>query len=121
MVKHYVEYLYPGNITNQTSVSEIPRRAVKNIELSDDCIGFRFFDKTETVVDGEVLKGEKRNVSGWYYRGEKMTLQQAKTDYGKNFKTQIILSSMEDLGHTTIVKTKFGDFLPLKKEDKILT
>ena len=120
MVKHYVEYLYPGNIINQTSVSEIPRRIVKNIKLSDDCIGFRFFDKTETVVDGETLTGKKKNVSGWYYRGEEMTLQQAKESCRKNCRAEFLLSSIEDLGYTTIVKTKSGDYLPLKAEDKVI-
>ena len=35
MLKHYVEYLYPGIIVSETSVSEIAERDVSKVEISD--------------------------------------------------------------------------------------
>jgi len=33
----------------------------------DVVVKFRFFDKTEIEIDGETLRGEAKNYSGWYY------------------------------------------------------
>ncbi len=120
MLKHYVEYLYPDIIVSETSVSEIPERDVKKIELSDDCFGFRFFDRTVIVVDGETLTGDRKNVSSWYYQGEKMTLEQVKAAYGNDGKHDILISNMENNGYVSVVKTKFGQFMPLNDDDTVI-
>ena len=78
MLKHYVEFLYPGLFVSEASVEEIAERDVKKVELPDNCFGFCFFDRTVTVIDGQTLTGDRKNVSGWYYQGEKMTLEQVK-------------------------------------------
>ena len=110
MLKHYVEYLYPSIFVSETSVSEISERDVAKIELSDNCFGFRFFDRTVTFVDGEILTGERKNVSGWHYQGEKMTLEQVKATYGND----------ENNGYVSVVKTKFGQFMPLNDGDTVI-
>lgn len=84
MLKHYVEYLYPGILFSETSVKEVAERDVKAVDISDGCFGFRFFDRTVTVIDGETLTGDRKNVSGWYYQGEKMTLEQVKATHGSD-------------------------------------
>ncbi len=120
MLKHYVEYLYPGIIVSETSVSEIAERDVSKVEISDHCFGFRFFDRTVTVVDGENLTGDRKNISGWYYQGEKMTIEQVKATFGSDSKYDILISNMENNGYTSVVKTKFGQFMPLNDEDKVI-
>lgn len=120
MLKHYVEYLYPGIFVSETSVSEISERDVAKIELSDNCFGFRFFDRTVTIVDGEILTGERKNVSGWHYQGEKMTLEQVKATYGNDGKHDILISNMENNGYVSVVKTKFGQFMPLNDDDTVI-
>lgn len=120
MLKHYVEYLYPGIIVSETSVSEIPERDVKKVELPDGSFGFRFFDRTVTVVDGETLTGDRKNVSGWHYQGEKMTIEQVKATFGNDGKHRILISNMENNGYTAVVKTRFGQFLPLNDNDTII-
>lgn len=120
MLKHYVEYLYPGIFVSETSVSEISERDVSKVEISDNCFGFRFFDRTVTVVDGEPLFGDRKNVSGWHYQGEKMTIEQVKATFGNDSKYNILISNMENNGYTAVVKTKFGQFMPLNGEDKVI-
>ena len=120
MLKHYVEYLYPGIIVSETSVSEIPERDVSKVNISDRCFGFRFFDRTVTVVDGELLTGDRKNVSGWHYQGEKMTLEQVKATNGNDGKYDILISNMECNGWSTVVKTKFGQFMPLESDDTVI-
>ena len=116
MLKHFVERLYPGIICSETTVCEIPERDVKAVQLAGDCFGFRFFDKTVTVVDGETLTGSRKNVSGWYYQGEKMTIDQVKATFGHD---AILISNMENNGYTEVVKTRFG-FMPLNDNDTVI-
>ena len=120
MLKHYVEYLYPGILVSETSIVEVAERDVKAVTIPDDCFGFRFFDRTVTVIDGEILTGDRKNVSGWYYQGEKMTLEQVKAIYGSDPKYRILIANMEGNGMGTVVKTKFGQFLRLYDNDTIL-
>ena len=120
MLKHYVEYLYPGILFSETSVSEISERDVSKVSISDNCFGFRFFDRTVTVVDGEILTGNTKNISGWYYKGEKMTLEQVKATYGNDDNYRILIFNMECNDVGAVVKTKFGQFMPLRDEDEVI-
>ena len=120
MLKHYVEYLHPGIFVSETSVSEIPERDVSKIEISDNCFGFRFFDRTVTVVDSEMLTGDIKNISGWYYRGEKMTLEQVKATFGNDSEYSSLISNMECNDVGAVVKTKFGQFIPLNDGDEMI-
>jgi len=120
MLKHYVEYLYPGIIVSETSVNEIPERDVSKVDIPANCFGFRFFDRTVTVMDGETLTGDMKNVSGWHYQGEKMTLEQVKATYGNDGEHNILISNMENYGYAAIVKTKFGQFFPVRDGDTII-
>lgn len=120
MLKHYVEYLHPGIIVSETSVSEISERDVSKVEISDNCFGFRFFDRTVTVVDGEMLTGDRKNISGWHYCGEKMTLDQVKATFGNDSKYSILISNMECNDVRAVVRTQFGQFIPLNDGDQII-
>lgn len=120
MLKHFVEYLYPGIIVSETSVEEVAERDVKKVEVSDSCFGFRFFDRTVSVVDGETLTGDRKNVSGWFYQGERMTLNEVKERFGNDRNYSILISNMENNGYDAVVKTRFGQFMPLNKEDTVI-
>lgn len=120
MLKHYVEYLYPGIIVSETSVEEISERDVSKVELSDNCFGFRFFDRTVTVIDGETLTGDRKNISGWHYKGEKMTLEQVKANYGSDRNYETLIWNMENNDYPAVVKTKFGQFMPMNNDDTVI-
>ena len=120
MLKHYVEYLSPGIFISETSVSEISERDVKKVEIPDNCFGFRFFDRTVTVIDGEMLTGDRKNISNWYYKGEKMTLDQVKETFGNDSKYKNLIWNMEHNNYSAVVKTQFGQFMPLADGDKII-
>lgn len=119
MLKHYVEFLTPGLIVSNSSVEEIAERDPNKVELSDGCFGFRFFDRTEVVVDGETLTGSRKNVSGWYYKGEKMTLDQVKA-VNNIGEYNILISNMECNHWDAVVKTDFGQFMELHKNDVVI-
>ena len=120
MLKHYVEFLYPGLFCSEASVEEIAERDVNKVELPDNCFGFCFFDRTVTVIDGQTLTGDRKNVSGWYYQGETMTLEQVKAVFGNDSNYRILISNMESNGYNAVVRTKFDQFMPLEDNDTVL-
>ena len=123
MLKHYVEYRCIGNLVSETQdyVYEIAERDVSKVNIEDDCFGFRFFDRTEMVVDGEILTGDRKNISGWYYIGEKITLEQIKATYGNTECIQNISNYMKYHNLTTCVKTKVKGYIyALNDEDQVI-
>lgn len=121
MLKHYVEYLFQSVLTSETSVSEITERDVINLsKIPDNCVGLRFFDRSATIVDGETLLGNKKNISGWFLRGEKMTLEQIKVAYGSDSKYETLIWNMENNHWHTAVRTRFGRFMIMESDDKII-
>ena len=120
MLKHYVEYMFPGVRVQETSVREIPERDVSMVKISDDHIAFRFFDRNEAVEDGEILAGNRKNVSGWHYLGEKMTLKQVVMTYGNDGKHNTLINSMVLEDWSAVVKARSGQFFPLMPEDTVI-
>lgn len=120
MLKNYVEFLSPGAHAIEHSVKEIPERDAKKVELSDTCFGFRFFDRTVINIDGETFTGERKNVSGWYYIGKKLTLKKLKAAFGNDENYRTLIFNMEIREFNAVVETKFGYFIPLHDDDKVL-
>lgn len=121
MLKHYVEFLYPGFFCSGISVEEIDERDAKKVKVPDNCYAFRFFDMTVTVVDGEILRGDRKNESGYYYyQAEKMTLEQVKTTFGNDWNYRNLISYMETYGYKEAIKTRFGYVKELNDNDIVL-
>ena len=118
--KHYVEYLHAAIPFFKTSVEEVSERVVENIVLDGDKLGFSFFDKTVAYTDTETLSGEPRNRSAWYYKGERMSLEDVKDMYGSEGIVVDAVSRLAEKGFTSFVKTPLGQFLPLFEEDTVL-
>ena len=114
MLKHYVEFLYPCISGCGTLVREISERDISKVDIPADCFVFRFFDRRETVEDGETLMGERKNISGVQYLGEIITLEQAKAAYWNDDKYNILIENMEQNPSAAVVlKTKSGRFIPI--------
>jgi hypothetical protein len=114
--KYYVEFLYPGMILAETSKEEITKTKFDNpvkIKLPDSSYGFRVMSREETEIDGELLKGEFKNCSGWYIAGEKFSLADVERSHGKH---SILYCNMKN-SYDYVVKTKFGNYVPLEKRD----
>ena len=116
-LKQYVTFYYPGILMNEKEVKLISSRRDK-IEIPKGSFGYRFFDRIETRVDGETLKGKPKNHSGIYYLGRKMSLAEVKKELPKE---KILISNMEGNGYKYVVKTIRGNFQPFEKRDKIIS
>jgi len=118
MLKHYIEFLYPGIFAAEGSAKEVSSRDPDKIKIPENCHGFRFYDRQETVAeDGETLSGEPKNYSGVYYRGRAMTLEDVKRELPNPCN---LIENMEGNGLKRVVRTIFGNFYPLQDLDQIL-
>lgn len=117
MTVFYIEYVYPGSFVSETTTEKVGTKQLPK-NLPDRTFGFRFFERTEMNDVEEKLVGKPRNYSGWYYVGKELTLEQVKSKYSDK---KILISNMESNKdyYNTVCETKFGQFIPMTKEDKI--
>ncbi len=117
-MKTYVEFFYPGSFVSEPSVQEVGNREAA-ITLPERAYAYRFFSRSEVEQYGEMLRGQPKYYSPTTFYGEAMTLEEVKaltpsSDY------RILVSNMECNGWSRVVRTKFGQFLPLNSEDVVL-
>ena len=116
-LKHYVIFYYPGSLMNEEEIKLISDRRNK-IEIPQGSFGYRFFDRTEVVLDGEELTGKPKNYSCMHYLGRKMSLAEVKKELPNE---KILIRNMEGSNYKYMVKTIRGNFQPFKKGDKIIS
>jgi len=118
--KHFVEFLSPGVFMSESSSKEVNSRDYSEVKIGNYCFGYRFYDRNEFshLDTGEILKGKSTNYSPWTYFGEVMTLAQVKKNVPDN---RILVANMTNNGYKKVVKTKFGQYIPLEPKDKVKT
>jgi hypothetical protein len=121
MTEHYyAEFLYYGIIVSETSLKEITREEYLNPEtvpVPKDSFGFRVMHRNEVIEEGDVLLGQYKNTSGWFYIGKKMS----KVDVCKEFGADSTLfRNMENNGYDYVVKSAFGQAFPLRGNDTVV-
>lgn len=109
MLKHYVEFLYPGLIVSESEEREVPSRDYKDLKkIPKNCFGFRFFDRVENTVDDEILYGQNKNYSKMYYpKANKYSLSEVKEQFPDH---NILISNMKNNGWKYVVRTRHGNF-----------
>ena len=116
-LKHYVEFLYLGIMFENTGVKKIKVRDSSKVTVPKDAYGYRFFDILESRCGNETLKGNPKNYSGAHYFGKVMTLDDVKREVPDSNSLQ---KNMINNNYDRVVKTRMGNFLPLKKEDMVI-
>ncbi len=116
MLKHYVEYFYPGIMVSETSVKEIPERINGNIGFPERCFGYRFYDVEVIQLPNEELRGKRKNISGMYYCGVEYSAEQIKINFPNE---RILLSNIRCNSYVRLVKTCMGNWQPLDDDDVV--
>lgn len=122
MLRHYVEFFYPGSFVAETEVEEVKSKDATKIQVPDGSYGFRFFDRQEITAENEkhepeTLYGKPKNYSGVFYFGRIMTLDDVKREMPD---ATILIGNMETNKWDKVVKTRCGNFQTFKEEDTIL-
>jgi hypothetical protein len=117
-LKHYVEFLYPGIFVSESSVNEVKDRDPDKVVVPKECFAFLFFDRTETIVDDEILVGKRKNESGRYYiNGVIYTLEQVKNQFPES---KILISNIQCNKWNKVIKTRAGNWQPFEKNDTVI-
>jgi len=116
-LKHYVMFLYPGIIVSKSSSRKIENRKSK-FKIPKGCFGYKLFDIHETKTeDGDTLLGKSKNYSETTYFGRLMTLEDVKREMPD---ADNLIRNMEGNGYNSVVKTKFGQYMPVNSGDKVI-
>lgn len=117
MLKHFVEFSFHGAFLSEYQVKEVTERNPELVTVPEGAFAYRFFDRTETSIDGEVLVGERKNISPLTYIGKEYTLEEVKDQFPE---CHILISNMEVNGWSRVVKTRCGNWQPLLEGDIVI-
>jgi hypothetical protein len=126
-VETYVELIHPGSFFSETSCRRVESRAPIDVSAKDlRAFGYRFFDVrvfSATREDGEMFETReaRSNVSRWTYAGEKLAradVELLERADGKRW--EILLSNMRCNGIEHVVRTRFGQCIPLDPGDVVV-
>jgi len=118
MLKHYVEFLYPGIVVGEYSSEPTETRDPKYITAPEGAVAFRFYDVEEVTIDGETLTGKNKDYSGWFYVvGRAMTLEDVRREMPSK---KVLIGNMESNGMDRVVSFPNGITYELHPEDIVL-
>ena len=117
MTQSYIEYLRPGIFFANTYSEPIDHRDPERVEVPNDVIGFRFYDQVEIEHEGMILRSERHNISGWYYIGKELRIENVMRDMQE---MQILISNMKCNNIERVVITSSGNCYPLYEDDVVL-
>jgi hypothetical protein len=117
MIKHYVEFFYPGIMFTEFSVEKVSTRRYNLIKAPKECFGFRFFSREEIKKGKRILKGKKENYSGRYYFGKIYTLKQIKKKLPRE---KCLIRNIKRSDTQKGLKTDLGNWQIFDKRDKLI-
>lgn len=117
MLKHYVEFSYPGVFLDEYSHEEISERKPELVNVPKGAFAYRFYDQEQVTIEGELLKGEPKNYSAYTYFGKSYTLEEIKQEFPE---TTTLIRNLENNGWNRAVKTIRGNWKPLMEGDVVI-
>ena len=117
MLKHFVEFSFPGVFLSEYSHEEIAERKPELVTVPEGAFAYRFYDQEQMMVGDELLTGKCKNYSGYTYFGKAYTLEEVKRDFPQH---TTLIANMECNGWNTVVKTRRGNWQPLNEGDTVI-
>lgn len=125
MVAYYLERLYPSFFGAETSMEKVetndPDKIVDRMRGDKKCYGFRFFEREELEVNGEILSGENKNYSGIFYFGIELTKKELLEKIRGTASEDNVRHNMKQSESDRFVETRRGTIHPLRGIDKVLS
>jgi hypothetical protein len=119
---HYVTWDYPGLVFPEEKSESIATRDVEALTIPDGVYAFRFWDREERLVNGEVLKGAAKNRSGRYVLGVVYSLDEIKDNIPQLGESdhRVLLTNMEVNKYAHVVRCPAGNWQPLLDTDVLI-
>lgn len=126
-IKHYVERIYYtkglDGCNKITEVEEVKKRNPAKVKMENhpnkELVGFRFFDETTILENGETPTPKRFNYSGIVYFGDRINLSTL-TEYPQiinNPKTTDFLKNMVIKNISSVCVTADNLLIPMREND----
>jgi hypothetical protein len=115
--KRYVQYHFGGLLAPETSTREITDLDQLHLTMPESALGYRTFERSSSVVDGETLLGEAKNYSPWTFYGRRMTLADVERELPNESN---LIANMRDHPQLDVVQTPGGRHFQLQPDDRVL-
>ena len=117
VIKRYVTFYFPNIFVDDSEDKEVGHRDPAKLAIPEHCHAFCFYERKIITVDGERLKGPRKNYTGLYYiNGDIFTLEQVRRQFPKE---KILISNMECNKWGKVIRTKNGGWRPFEKDDSV--
>ena len=114
--QHYAEFYFARSFTSDLVSMAVDNQGLSGLEWPDRAYAVRFYSRTETESDGEILVGKRRDVSPVTYRyGTVRTIDEVR----ESMPGSILLRNMEGNGWDKVVDCAQGT-LPFMEGDTVL-
>ena len=117
--KTFVEFVFPGLLFSETSVREVECRD-RQMKMPKGAYGFRFFDVTDTVVDGETLTGNRKNFSPMHYPGAETIPADKVPERFPDDRHKILRSNVRINEMRGIILTRTGNAVEWREDDVVM-
>jgi len=111
----YIEFFFPGSFFAESESKLVVDRNIPD-SLPEGCFAFSFYTITSTEVDGEILRGSRKNKSVRYYPDAMLLTIE---DIEKIPDTKVLQLNMKNNNWNPIIKTCVGNFQPFSSGDVI--
>lgn len=116
---HFVEFVYPSAFIEEHSYEQVNSRDANSVTIPYNAFAYRFFDRTFAEINGEVLRGEKRNFSPYTYLGVEYTLKELKEKFPHSNE---IINRVERCQNCRAIRTRVDTWAFINNaEDKVVS
>jgi hypothetical protein len=114
----YVEHSFRGSLFSETSFVEVDERDPEEVKnnLPQYAFSFRFYSRTEAIIDGEKLVGKHKDKSSTYYPNGKVWTTQELIDAKKE---DTLIANCENNGGK-VVECNMGNWQIFEENDQII-
>lgn len=120
MLKHFVEFQYPGSFFPETEVKEVANRNEEELEIPKRAFGYFFYDQEIIETETDRLVGKRQNISPRTLIGEIKTLDQIRALEPKSTYS-ILVSNMECNGWNSVCLCRTGNYQPIQGGERVIT
>jgi len=104
---------------SDSSERKTDNRDPNRVDIPKNVFAFRFFDREEKEQDNDVLKGSKKNYTGWYYiNGVVYTADELIMLYPDE-RHEIMRSNIRNNNIKVLVRTPYEQFIEFKEKDQV--
>ena len=120
MTKHYVVFFFPGVLMSEKEEKEVTHRNPRRVKVPKECFAFYFYDRTAAKQDGELLLGEKKNLSPTYYPGGTILSIKDIEKMNGHGEFRALLSDMHVNKWGRVIRSRLGNFQTYDPKDTVV-